>query len=153
GCKVKSPDSFVRFLRLLLTWIILTTAPVVVAVPGTITKEQVRTITSSGKQITSIFDGLAPNRHVRDILVLRINRTRIPNLCGLNNRPFARMFKLMLVAEPPVFLSCPTGGVCATPGSTSAPGQFCADPSGCAVDVHNQTSTNDFTRGTMELYD
>src|SRR5262249_44972395 len=47
--------------------------------------------------------------------------------------------------------SCPTGGVCAQPGTTPVFGEFC-DPSNCDVEVHNQGDSDDFTRGTFETY-
>lgn len=143
----------VRLVRFALPCTVLVITVAAFAVTATITKVGFRTITASGKQITFIFDGMAPNNYVRDVLVLRINRVRVPTLSGRNSGDLARMFTRMRVAEAPVFLSCPTGGVCAQPGTTSGPGEFCEDPSGCGVDVHNQVNTSDFTQGTDELYD
>jgi hypothetical protein len=84
---------------------------------------------------------------------LRTNRFEPANLIGFHNPNIARMFRRMFVSEAPVYLSCPTGGVCAQPGTASAPGQFFEDLSGCGVDAHNQRNTDDFTNGTLETYD
>jgi len=118
-----------------------------------ISKHQFITITASGEKIVSVFEGRQPSRYVRDLFILKTREFRMPNLSGTNSGKIAQRFRPMLVAAPPVFLSCPTGGICAQPGTTPATGQFCTDPSGCAVDVHNQASTTDTTQGTFELYD
>jgi len=116
-------------------------------------KDQFRVITVSGEQIASIFDGLAPNKYVRDALILKTNRFERPNAAGSGTQRISRMLRKTLISETPVYLSCPSGGVCAQPGTASAPGQFCEDLSGCGVDAHNQRNTDDFTNGTLETYE
>lgn len=132
---------------------LLTCALLLLAGPGAVASTDSPTITASGSRIASVFDGRAPNDYVRDVLVLKIDRARSTNLSNLSRAEFAKGFKLLLVATPSVFFSCPTGGICGQPGTTSVPGQFCEDSSGCDVDTHNQTDTGDPTQGTMELYD
>lgn len=117
--------------------------------------EKLHAITDSGKPIASIFEGRQPSDYVRQVLVLRrpmAARTRTWS-AGPDQGGLAQMFKRFLVPTRPTYLACPTGGICAQPGTTSSPGQFCEDPSGCGVDTSNQINTPNMNLGTMELYD
>jgi len=110
-------------------------------------------ITGSGQQIPSVFDGLLPNQYVRDVLVLRTDRSKRVATLNLDNRPRGQMFWRMLVAAPPVYFSCPPGnGACLVPGTTGEFGQHCSDGLGCEQDVNNPVPTLDPTQGTQELY-
>jgi len=111
------------------------------------------TITRSGQQITSIFDGVAPNLYVRDVLVLRTDPSRRTATFNLDSRTLGQMFWRMLAAASPVYLSCPPGnGACLVPGTTGVFGQHCDDHMGCEVDVNNPIPTLDPTQGSQELY-
>ena len=110
-------------------------------------------ITASGTQIQSIFDGRAPNDYVRRVALLRIDNRRRFALSDPSGHDINRMFRRWLVTEAPPVQGCPTGGICAQPGTASAPGQVCQDPSGCLAFTNNQADTDDFTQGTDENYE
>src|SRR5262249_51806607 len=55
------------------------------------------------------------------------------------------------IAGPPV-LACPTGGICAQPGTAQGAAFLCADNNGCSETVYNQQDTVDRSKGTLELY-
>jgi len=56
------------------------------------------------------------------------------------------------VSLRPMFFSCPTGGICAQPGTQSGFASNCSDNDGCSETVFNQEDTSDTTKGTLELY-
>ena len=109
-------------------------------------------ITATGQQITSVFDGLTPSKYVRDMLILKIRPERRPNPSIGSGGDIARMFRKMIVAAPPVFFDCPTGTICAQPGTQSGFASNCSDNDGCSETVFNQEDTSDTTQETQELY-
>jgi len=111
-----------------------------------------RGITASGQQITSIFEGLVPSKYVRDTLVLKVRSAGTPNLSAPISRDLTQIFRRMIVSPPPMYFSCPTGGICAQPGTQSGFASNCSDNNGCSETVFNQENTGDNSRGTYELY-
>jgi hypothetical protein len=120
---------------------------------GLITRNHFPTITASGRQIESIFDGRVPNDYVRSMVLLRIDDRRRFALSDPSRRDINKMFRRQLVTEALPVQGCSTGGICAQPGTTSAPGQLCQDPSGCLVFTNNQANSDDFTQGTNENFE
>ena len=137
-----------KFLRLCLLCFIFTHP---LSISAADRKDQFRTITSSGKEISSIFEGLAPNQYVRDVLVLRIDTTGTGDMSRPKGCKTGKSFGRLLVAGPPIF-GCPTGGICAQPGTARGSASNCSDSDGCSETVFDQTDTDDFTQGTFELY-
>jgi hypothetical protein len=142
-----------RALGLLLIWCaLICAAPCAVALNPAAGKNRFSTITDSGKYIDSIFDGLSPNLYVRNALFLKTERpARLP-IAISGDQDIGRMFRRMLVSAPAAYLSCPTGGVCAQPGTAGVPGGFCGSDPDCNPDLHNQANTTDFSQGTLESY-
>ena len=111
------------------------------------------TITASGQKIGSIFDGLLPNKYVRDVLLLKpshLRTVRSPSDPSISD--ISKMFRQMIVAEPPVYQSCPPGnGECLQPGTTQANPSTCSTDD-CSETVYNITDSSDPNQGTQELY-
>lgn len=144
---MKSVGRSSAFLSCILVTVLLNCPHAIGAVAGATSTNQFPTITASGQEIASIFQGLQPNSQVRDKRILKLGRpsATLPDLKAPN------IGKLLGIG--PTANACPTGGICASPGTQQTTGQFCEDNFGCAVDVHNQAIVNDDCSGTKELYD
>jgi hypothetical protein len=106
-------------------------------------------ITASGSQLQFVFDGRLPNEYVRGMTRLRIDNRKTFGMAPFSGNDIAKLFRRQLVADAPPVQGCPTGGICAQPGTASVSGGFC---SGCNELVNNQGSSFDFSQGTDENY-
>ena len=106
-------------------------------------------ITASGQRLDSIFDGLTPSQQVRDTIVFK-SKTR-----GIQSPPILgslNIGRMLGIGSSVNASSCPTGGICANPGTTGGPGQRCQDSSGCDLQAHNQASSENPCDGVLEQY-
>jgi len=120
---------------------------------GLVASKPFPTITDSGAQIVSVFDGRPANDYVKKAVFARIDNVRNFNLPDFTPRDINRMFRRFLVTEAPPVQGCPDGGICAQPGTTSTFGQICQDETGCLVFTNNQANSDDFTQGTFENFE
>ena len=147
-----SLNSIGRFINFFLLWTLLSFAASLHAYAGSVPNSKFRTITPSGKQITSIFDGRPPSEYVRRVLILRKYSAAVPRLPDSDQQDLAQLFK-RFKASPSMFLGCPAGSSnCGPPGTTSGGTYECKDSLGCDVILDSQTNTNDLTQGVMESY-
>src|SRR5215469_570821 len=137
--------AFFKLLRFAPRLIALICAIALFAGAGTTRDTAFPTITASGQPIASVFDGLVPSQQLRDAFVLKTRPLGTPTLPNLSTPNIGQMLGIGPTAN-----SCPTGGICANPGTTGGPGQFCEDNFGCSLDVHNQAPGGP-TDGVMEL--
>jgi hypothetical protein len=64
------------------------------------------TINITGERISSVFQGLRPSAHIRDVLVLR--KSEPPTQAISTTQQFSKLFVDRLVSGPPVYFACPT---------------------------------------------
>ena len=112
-------------------------------------------ITSAGLHLGSIFDGLKADDSVKIRLISKTTPSASTSALALHPKPSTLQSALGIKTTLSGFSpdSCPTGGICAQPGTASAPGGFCEDAFECATDVSNQEDTENFSFGTLETYE
>lgn len=106
---------------------------------------KVLVINSAGQPISSIFDGLQPSENVRNVLLLHKDTQGM----HASLDPFRLRLMDRLVAGPPVYFACPTGGVCGQSGTTQGGPAGCTDGDCNVFDITNSDDPND---GTFEEY-
>lgn len=113
------------------------------------TKQRFRTITSGGKCIGSLFEGLPPNNYLRNMFILKIRPATEPNLSVLKQSDISRALERVGGGGPPAFFQCQRG-ICGQPGTTQGDGVTCSQD--CDATVHNIKDSDNPDDGTFEGY-
>jgi hypothetical protein len=94
-------------------------------------------ISSLGQPLPSVFDGLKTNEQTRARLLSTVRVAPHAPSLDLKSSSVQNMLGIKPLLNAFAVASCTTG-ICAQPGTASAPGEFCEDSTGCATDVSNQ---------------